>query len=46
MRKDEQDWESAGEPWGKIGQRHEKGGLVWHIGKALGGFLKVLVIEN
>lgn len=46
MRRDEQGWESAREPWGKVGQHHEKGGLVWHIGKALGGFLKVLVIEN
>lgn len=28
MRRDEQGWESAREPWGKVVQCHEKGGLV------------------
>lgn len=46
MRRDEQAWETAREPWGKAVQCHEKGGLVWHLCKVLGGFLKVLVIEN
>lgn len=46
MRRDEQGWESAREPWGKVAPCHEKAGLVWHLCKVLGGFLKVLVIEN
>ena len=46
MRKDEQGWESAREPWGKVVQHHERGGLVWLLCKGLHGFLKVLVIEN
>lgn len=34
---------SHGEKWCSV---NEKGGLVWHLCKVLGGFLKSFVIEN
>lgn len=46
MRRDEQGWQPPREPCRKLVQCHEKGALAWHLCKVLGGFLKVLVMEN